>query len=337
MVSRNLQYCLLILFPFLRSFLPGWQGFEDPIPWTQSSRVYAVALNDIGVLPSRRAMLTQGLVMATTSRTMSDETIDLFMDETSSCGDLLVAETAIPGAYQNLCMSLPVRHVPLLGGGSHSPLHILQGSTSGAGSTGAAVWNSSLLLKRLVERMDCFVKPSSSHHPTKTTCSVLEAGCGTGLVSLTLATLDGVDTVTATDGNLEMVQRTASSAKLNRLDKKVATANLQWGILEATDYATDWVVGSDLTYNPGSWPVLAETMATIAQHRVLYLTLAHAGFADELSGFLNVAKAKGLLTVDEEYTRHVRSILMKECVYNADEAKLIQEGRGVSVVVLRPI
>ena len=231
-------------------------------------------------------------------------------------------ETAVPGAYQNPCMDESVRTVPMRATKEHPDLRILQGSV-GPGSTGAAIWNSSILLKRLVEEMDCW-KDSS----------VLELGCGTGLVSLTIKAL-GARRVVATDGNMAVLERAAQSAQLNQL--LLETATLSWGLLEAADYfdAADWVIGSDLTYSPGNWPALADTMAAIAKYRVLYLTLAHAGFSNEMDGFLTVASSRSGLVVDQEYTRNVRSILMDRCLFSAEERKLVQEGRGVSVVVLR--
>lgn len=50
---------------------------------------------------------------------------------------------------------------------------------------------------------------------------------------------------------------------------------LQWGLLDATEYDTsaDVIIGSDLTYNSGSWVALAETMSTLLKDEgiVIYL------------------------------------------------------------------
>jgi len=60
----------------------------------------------------------------------------------------------------------------------------------------------------------------------------------------------------------------------------------------------DVILGSDLTYNSGSWRVLAETMDTLLSQNgfVLYLSLGHSGFnvRGEVDGFVNVAKQSGL-------------------------------------------
>ena len=63
----------------------------------------------------------------------------------------------------------------------------------------------------------------------------------------------------------------------------------------------DLVVGSDLTYNSGSWRVLAETMETMLSPNgiVIYLSLGHSGFnvRGEMEGFTNLAKNVGLNVV----------------------------------------
>ena len=45
----------------------------------------------------------------------------------------------------------------------------------------------------------------------------------------------------------------------------VDVAALRWGALDAMEYdgVADVIIGSDLTYNSGSWVALAESMATI--------------------------------------------------------------------------
>ena len=77
--------------------------------------------------------------------------------------------------------------------------------------------------------------------------------------------------------------------------------NLQWGELQVPLEwmgQADIVIGSDLTYNSGSWRDLAETMKSLLTRRgyVLYLSLGHAGFnvRGEMDGFLSVAKQVGL-------------------------------------------
>lgn len=277
---------------------------------------------------------------------------------TSTCGDVLVPEVAIPGAYQSACMDRPVRVFPVSGSEtltSTGTIQIHQGERVGAGSTGSAVWNSSILLYRLVQKMN----------PTWKNASVVELGCGAGLVSRVLALPScGARSVLATDGNPEVIARlmdsivststtksleysaTLGSTMSSHTDNNILSAQvLQWG--ESCDMpgdaatgppiAADWVVGSDLTYNPNSWPALAKTMAEVAQYRILYLTLAHSGFSSraELDGFLTVAAARENLQVDVGYTQQVRRLLRDQCIYTEEELSIVQEGGGAEVVVLQ--
>jgi len=240
--------------------------------------------------------------------------------------DALAAESAVPGAYQQSCMSLPLRNipvrVPVVATTSKSSsttfvtktVVVRQGTDSGAGSTGMAVWNSSLLLKRLLERL------SGENPAWLRDKTVLELGCGPGLVGIASALL-GARKVIATDGNpavVDLARRNvlenrplfapaygadATTAEEASPPPVVTASELQWGMLDAMEYADegiDWVVGSDLTYNPASWRPLAETIATILSSsptgKALYLSLGHAGFNanGEIDGFLAVAKQQGL-------------------------------------------
>jgi hypothetical protein len=222
-------------------------------------------------------------------------------------GTGLAVEQAIPGAYHQACMSLPVRSVPIrtrrtsaaasdgtdwASAGTTTSLarltddvHVLEiqqtyagsvNSGSLAGSTGTVIWNSSLLLTRLLERLACmestsnlfrkdvqddraFKVESLSVPPT-----VMELGCGTGLVSLAAASL-GATRVLATDGNPAVVQLAASNIERNHVTDRVRAVHLPWGLLAAMDYSetADLVLGSDLTYFSGNWPALAATMSTV--------------------------------------------------------------------------
>jgi hypothetical protein len=53
------------------------------------------------------------------------------------------------------------------------------------------------------------------------------------------------------------------------------------------------ILGSDLTYNSGSWRALSETISLLLKPGglFLYVTLGHSGFASsgEINGFLQVA------------------------------------------------
>jgi hypothetical protein len=60
----------------------------------------------------------------------------------------LVPEVAVPGAYNQVCMNLPER-ILKIDTNSQQVIRIQQ-QTSGSGKTGLAVWNSGLVLMRLL-------------------------------------------------------------------------------------------------------------------------------------------------------------------------------------------
>jgi SAM-dependent methyltransferase len=300
-------------------------------------------------------------------------------------GTGLAVEQAIPGAYHQACMSLPVRSVPIrarrtrvassAGTGEASAdttttgslarltdhVHVLEiqqtyagsvNSGSLAGSTGTVIWNSSLLLTRLLERLASLESTSNLFRkedghtfdvePLSLPPTVMELGCGTGLVSLAAASL-GATRVLATDGNLAVVQLAASNIERNHVTDRVRAVHLPWGLLAAMDYSetADLVLGSDLTYFSGNWPALAATMSTVLKPEgmVLYLSMGHSGFnvQAELDGFLSVASGFGLVPLtggtiwtEQELTR----ILVQECL-TQEEADMIQSNGGLRVVALR--
>jgi len=89
------------------------------------------------------------------------------------------------------------------------------------------------------------------------------------------------------------------------IGQKLDVRKLQWGFLEAADYfgAADVVVGSDLTYNSGTWKVLAETISTMLKPQgfMLYVAVGHAGFGvqGEMAGFLSVAEGEGVVELQK--------------------------------------
>ena len=206
-----------------------------------------------------------------------------------------------------------------------------------AGRTGVAVWNSGLLLTRLLDALT-IQSPSWLEHKT-----LVELGCGAGMASISAAKL-GASRVLATDGNADVVALTKENILRNEVGDRAEAKMLQWGFLDAMDYAeyADIVIGSDLTYNPGSWRVLAETLYTILKPggNVLYLTLGHAGFNvdGELNGFLSVVQSEGLLLVGERSNPPAPfenlSRMLLQCVSSRERAALDATG-GARVVLLR--
>ena len=204
--------------------------------------------------------------------------------------DALVPEVAVPGAYNQVCMNLPTRTIPLkLPSGKSESVTIEEGA-SGSGKTGLAVWNSALLLTRVLQQVAPNLLQELSSNSETTT--ILELGCGTGLVSIVADKLlnsnaapsaTGKATILATDGNPDVVDLAQRNIQRNQCSAETTKAvELQWGLLNAMDYCevADVVLGSDLTYNSGTWRVLSETMTTILKPNgvVIYLSLGHEGF-----------------------------------------------------------
>jgi SAM-dependent methyltransferase len=262
-----------------------------------------------------------------------DEQVIAILDGESQCEDGKIAsESAVPGAYQQICMSMDQRSFTMKSSGDI--ITIVQGANSAGGSvagrTGVAVWNSGILLTRLLDSID------SSIFKGKT---VLELGCGAGLASIALAKFDAAS-VLATDANEEVLKLAQQNFELNNVTN-VKTVALRWGMLDASEYdsVADIVVGSDLTYNSGSWLSLAETMATVLKPDgiVLYLTLGHSGFnaQAELQGFLQVAENAGLQVIREEqiFGQNLSDILGR--ITSSDEKQLINANGGAKAIVLQ--
>ena len=219
----------------------------------------------------------------------------------------IVAENSVPGAYQQICMSLQKRSIRLKSTGES--VSILQGTgedgPSGgnskgslSGRTGVALWNSGILLTRLLDEL------AGKERGIFKGKTVLELGCGTAMASIAASKL-GANYVITTDGNEEVVALAKANLELNDINRGQA-AYLKWGSLDAVDFydTADIVIGSDLTYNSGSWGGLAETFESILKPNgiVIYSTLGHSGFSleGELGGFLTLVESKGTLEVIKE-------------------------------------
>ena len=265
----------------------------------------------------------------------------------------LLSETAIPGAYEQSCMQMSERTIPLRitqqsksgsGYSIETKSLVLRQGMSGAGNTGLAVWNSSLLLVRLLEAIQA-QDPAFWNGR-----SVLELGCGPGLASMAASYL-GAASVRATDGNPSVVSLALDNIRsTTSLPNPVVATELSWGLLNAIEYSesVDCVIGSDLTYNAGTWRVLAETMETVLKPDgfILYLTLGHSGLNvnAEVQGFLSVAQELGLTEVtplDPTWpfpkslpSTSLTNLLLQQCV-SPQEMSVIQGTGGVRVMVLQ--
>jgi len=238
----------------------------------------------------------------------------------------LMDESAVPGAYSSMCMGLPKRTITLpkyqerCRGLGKIPIHnsydasinsnnylnrgqqqcqyiqpgtiIVQQQAGGSGNTGMSVWNSGLLLTRLLDVLvDEFEWQQRERRGRSTknendnnfwmNQDVIELGTGTGVCSIAAHQL-GARSVIATDGNPRVLELTEFNIRRNCYSTtsgdtsadpnfpspqvlNIKTEPLQWGLLNAMDYSesASIVIGADLTYNPGAWRVLAETIVTI--------------------------------------------------------------------------
>lgn len=135
--------------------------------------------------------------------------------------------------------------------------------------------------------------------------SVLELGCGVALSAIVASKL-GASDVVATDGNEEVLKLAQRNLELNKVIDNASSAVLKWGTLDTVDFfdSANLVIGSDLTYNSGSWGVLAETLRDILKTNgyFIYLTLGHAGFnvSSELGGFLTLVESRGEIEIVKE-------------------------------------
>ncbi len=298
----------------------------------------------------------------------------------------LMGESAVPGAYSSACMGLSERIVPLpkyRDRMNNKPTEntdvdaqrkkagtiVVQQKAGGSGNTGMTVWNSGLLLTRLLDSMVEELQRKQGGDPSIDNYfwrnqDVIELGCGTGLCSIAAHRL-GAKSVVATDGNPWVLELAQANIRQNGDEctdgegpsrSTIRAEPLQWGFLNAMDYSesASFVIGADLTYNPGSWDILAETIATILktendnivnsgindkpsskQCYALYLSVGHDGFNvnAEVDGFLSVAKEKGLVSIADGVEGIDLNELLRTTLTDTEKKILAQSG-GFRVLVL---
>jgi SAM-dependent methyltransferase len=260
----------------------------------------------------------------------------------------LVEERPVPGAYSSVCMDLLERIVPLprlqermkFSERSTGGVVVVKQRTGGSGKTGETVWNSGLLLTRFLDEL------SDRRRDFWSRQRVLELGAGAGLSSIAAYKL-GAKQVLCTDGNPEVlelaqvnIERNCDNALSDRCSG-IESKLLRWGMLNAMDYseAATFVLGADLTYNPGSWRVLAETMVTVLTTEedgyILYMSLGHEGFnvSAEMDGFLSVAREFGLISVPDLEGINASDLL--NSLLTSTEWKVLEEKGGAKVAVLK--
>mmetsp|Transcript_11984 Transcript_11984/g.30395 ORF Transcript_11984/g.30395 Transcript_11984/m.30395 type:complete len:335 (+) Transcript_11984:165-1169(+) len=292
-------------------------SLEGGVIWrplsTGISSLYSVSGIDNNAIMDRQGFLIDALWSTTSSSVAiaSATTMDVPSKTKTKDAELicqngaLLGEAAVPGAYSSACMGLSERVVPLpryrervsamnrqqIAGKDVQLMKddlrepgtiVVQQKAGGSGNTGMTVWNSGLLLTRLLDVMVEELQrrqgqkdgESSSDNAFWRNQDVIELGCGTGLCSIAAHRL-GAKSVMATDGNPRVLQLAETNIQQNcrdRIDCSGATGDdetsnvsngrlstiraepLQWGFLNAMDYSesASFVIGADLTYNPGS-------------------------------------------------------------------------------------
>lgn len=335
--------------------------------WNMLVGLLAYKECDALIIP-RSEFLQQSLLGFTISSSITPSSPWISVEEEALLcrNGALIPEQAVPGAYSNSCMALPRRIVPLqvpckknAAASTETTFLTISQEASGSGKTGLAVWNSGLLLTRVLQSLALEIPQWFARQER-----MLELGCGTAVVSIACHRL-GAPYVLATDGNPDVVRLANQNIETNQQpmpilgsssdDTKADTSPmmssieakpLQWGLLNAMDYSetADLVLGSDLTYNSGTWRVLAETMEAVLTPTgtVLYLSLGHEGFNvnAEVDGFLSVAKEMGLEPVSEiggeagENAIPVSS-LVSSTVSSQEEFKQLQLSGGAKIIALQ--
>ena len=331
----------------------------------------------------------------------------------------LMDENSIPGAYSTACMMLTERTIilPKFQERCRSRKEyqdfidrvdgtiVIQQKVGGSGNTGMTVWNSGLLMTRLLDCLTDELERIQRQRGQRENDSfwsnqdVFELGTGTGICSIAAYRL-GARSIIATDGNPGVLELAESNIRRNCYDysstttttttttttrtdtlssssnyrplppsssllfesslMKIKTKPLQWGFLNAMDYndCASFVIGSDLTYNPGSWRVLAETIATVLKTKneqsleddsdvinksgssstrcyALYLSIGHEGFNvnAEMDGFLSVCNSSGLINIPDGVEGIDVSELLLNSLSESEKSILAQSG-GFRVAVL---
>jgi len=289
-------------------------------------QLFVKAENDLTLYDDHRRTFLSNILLQSINSVLSTAFYPLSVfaeEEPIECKNgAIISESAVPGAYQQLCMDLPERRFS----------YIYQGASLGdgmAGRTGVAVWNSGILLTRFLDSL-------SVESPLLRGKAVLELGCGAALASVASAKL-GAESVIATDANPEVIRLAQRNIERNGIQTIAKTAELHWGLMDAAEYAAaaDVVIGSDLTYNSGSWLALAETMSIILKPGglVIYVTLGHSGFntEGEVGGFLSTVASKDLRLLTKEsieWTVRLKTLL------SPNEKIVIDANGGARVILL---
>ncbi|KAI3402403.2 hypothetical protein KGF56_004811 [Candida oxycetoniae] len=145
-------------------------------------------------------------------------------------------------------------------------------------TTGLRTWEAALYLANCLndENISSSILPFSLSDKT-----ILELGCGTGLLGLSLLKKDLSNKlpskVILTDGSKEVFKNSRDIVKLNNLDPAlVEWKQLQWGKHHTISDHTDILVGADITYDSRILKPLCQTIDSFFKHNGLTVAVVAA-------------------------------------------------------------
>ena len=145
--------------------------------------------------------------------------------------------------------------LPPLPGAQHLHICMLPADGGGLLGTGGRVWRSAPAL--------CLWLQRHIAHGAR----VIDLGCGTGAVGLYCAAL-GASCVAVTDASERLLTLTEHNWRRNMAvgatrHASVEPCRLRWGIDEPPAGAFDWVLGSDVIYDPAGHEPLCHTLRSL--------------------------------------------------------------------------
>lgn len=236
-------------------------------------------------------------------------TLPLFLPDrhAARADDRCLQEVAVTGAYESPCMRDRTREFDF--GYAVGRVQIQQGDV-GPGTTGAAVWIAGTALASYL---------AANPGRTVSDQTVVELGCGTGLVGIVAARC-GAREVILTDGNPDLLERASGNAAVNlpSAGSRVRVRPLKWGEQIESDMrgTVDVILASDVLYQSSAWRPLASCVAELLRPKIGRLLLAEAGHENtpaqsSLAGFRAVAEGCGLIIGEPEALAYGNTLLIE--------------------------
>mmetsp|Transcript_33893 Transcript_33893/g.80446 ORF Transcript_33893/g.80446 Transcript_33893/m.80446 type:complete len:243 (+) Transcript_33893:772-1500(+) len=169
---------------------------------------------------------------------------------------------------------------------------------------------------------------------------IIELGCGCGLLGLSLAAIsNGKAQVVLTDYDAAALEIAQLNVELNSFQGCVKVRKLAWGNKSSRlvrDRPVDFVVGSDIIYNPHSLPGLQETLRTLLSPGATAL-LAHEHRQPVLEQRFYADLQAGLGLVCERIKRRYLDRREDATTMSVYQVKAPRRARGAEAAPFRPI